>query len=69
MIIFVLAVSHAAAKLFTVMRAGGQFLPKKEEPNHQRIEATDFAISNRGSLISLVAFVNPIHENNEKERW
>ena len=30
---------------------------------------TDFVISNRGTLITLAAFVNPIHVNNEKERW
>ena len=30
---------------------------------------TNFTISNRGTLISLVAFVDPIHVNNEKERW
>ena len=46
-----------------LMCAGGQILWKKTEPNHQRI-----AISNRGTLISLTAFVDPIHVNNEKER-
>ena len=52
------------------MRAGGQILLKKAEPNHQRITTTTyFAIPNRGTLISLAAFVDTIHANSEKERW
>ena len=52
-----------------LMRAGGQILWKKAEPNHPRIaDDSNFAISNRGTLISLAAFVDPIHVNNEKER-
>ena len=48
-----------------LLRAGCQILWKKAEPNHQRIAV----ISNRGTLISLAAFVDPIHVNNEKKRW
>ena len=50
-----------------LMRAGGQSLWKKAEPNHQGIATADFAISNRGTLISLAAFVDSIHVNNKKE--
>ena len=52
-----------------LMRAGGQILWKKAEPTHLRIaDDYNFAISNRGTLISLAVFVDPIHVNNEKER-
>ena len=51
-----------------LMRAGGQILRKKAEPNHLQIADANFAISNCGTLISLAAFVDPIHVNNEKER-
>ena len=32
-------------------------------------QTTDFAISDCGTLINLAAFDDPIHVNNEKERW
>ena len=40
-----------------------------EESRFKRLaqHATDFVISDRGTLISLDAFVNQIHVNNEKE--
>ena len=52
-----------------LMRAGGQILRKKAEPNHQRIADDWFCNFQSCTLISLGAFVDPIHVNNEKERW
>ena len=51
-----------------LMCAGVQILRKKAETNYQRIAHDFFAVSNRGTFISLAAFVNSIHVNNEKER-
>ena len=34
----------------------------------EKIAETNLAIPNRGTLISLAAFVDRIHVNNEKER-
>ena len=59
-----------------LMRPGGQVLWKKAEPNHQQslperklfyYQATDFTISNRGTLISLAAFVDPILLKNQEK--
>ena len=42
---------------------------KKAEPNHEQLQqATDFAISTHGTLVTLVAFVDSIHVNNEKKK-
>ena len=67
-LIFISAVSHASAKLFktrwrphSVKESSNQIISEKQ--------TTDFAISSRGTLISLSAIVDPIHVNNEKERW
>ena len=48
-----------------LMRAEARILWKKAKPNHQQI--ADIAIPNRGTLISLAAFIDPIHVNNEKK--
>ena len=66
MLIFIPAVSQAAAaKLLNV--AEDQVLRRQNQVISTK-QATDFAVSDRGTLISLAAFVNPTHVNNKQER-
>ena len=65
MLIFIPAVSQAAAKLSNV--AEDQILWRQNQIISTK-QATDFAVSDRGTLISLPAFVNPIHVNNKEEK-
>ena len=46
-----------------------RFCGRKQNQIISELQTTDFAISNCGTLISLAAFVDPVHVNNEKERW
>ena len=45
-----------------------RFCERKLNQIINKYQTTAFEISNRGTLISLAAFVDPIHVNNEKEK-
>ena len=66
-LIFIPAASHASAKLFNACRRPDSVEESRTKSSAKQ-QTTNFAIPNRGILISWAAFVDPIHVNNEKER-